>query len=165
MKYLFLVFALALAIYQYCLGINIEIDKNKKIEAINSISYLKISSINLHENIYLGYSESLLYRGLLMEPEGLKSNNIVIYGHRFSVKHPFRKYLIDLDKVRIGDLVIASIKNINYEYEITNILEVLPQETWVLSDTLDQRLTIITCTPAYNPQNRLVIISKLVRKY
>lgn len=167
MRYFLLLFVLTLAIYQYYFGnINIiERDKNKSNQTITNSSFIEIPSISLTEYIYFGYSESLLDKGMLMEPESIKSNNVVMYGHRFSINKPFRKYLIDLDKVKIGDLVTVSIENKKYEYLISSILEVTPQETWVLSETRDKWLTIITCTPAYNPKNRLVVISKLVRKY
>lgn len=160
MRYIYFSFILVFCIYLYYLG-NISFKNNLDLEG----NRIEISSINLYEKIYIGYSTSLLEYGAVIEPGFEERNNLIIYGHRFSNRYPLKKYFFDIDKINLGDVVRVYLKGTTYEYEVENIFEIQPFDTWILSDTNNQKLTIITCTPVLNPKNRLVIISKLVRKY
>jgi sortase A len=123
---------------------------------------LIIPKINLNERIYKGYSLSLMDRGVVIDPDSLKTNNWVIYGHRFSKRNPLKKYLRDLGKLEHGDTVFVRLNKEEFEFEVEEKLVVDPSQIWVTAPTQTPTLTIVTCTPIERPVMRLIIIAKLV---
>lgn len=86
--------------------------------------------------------------------------NVVIAGHvaTLSGLGIFR----DLPKVKAGDIVEVYRGSQVYRYSVVEIRIVAPDATDVMTQTQDATLTLITCFPANNFQNRLVVIGKLV---
>ena len=158
MKHLLFILSTILSIYLLKLGY-----KNVSNNSLTDLNRLVIDSINVDIPMYIGHSVSLLEKGVVVDPNTLNKNNIVIFGHRYSNKHPLKKYLIKVDKVKIGDKVKIFLNTVEYNYIVEKIFTVNPNELWVLSQTQEKTLTIITCTPIYNPINRLIIISRLLR--
>ena len=81
--------------------------------------------------------------------------NTVLVGHRFTYAGPAVFY--HLDKVQKGDHVGIWWGGKAYEYEVYNIEVVPPTEVSVETKNTEPRLTIYTCTPLWNPKDRLVI--------
>ena len=48
-----------------------------------------------------------------------------------------------------------------YTYEVTEIKEVLPNETEVIAETEDERITLYTCS-GFNDSKRIIVIGKRI---
>ena len=69
-------------------------------------------------------------------------------------------YLPSLDK---GDRVIVNYSGVNYEFEVSEMFIVKPEETWVLESNVDEPIiTLITCVPPGTYWKRLIVRAKLV---
>jgi sortase A len=80
--------------------------------------------------------------------------NAAIAGHRTTYLHPF----YDVDKMQPGDdIIIQTIDNKTFTYEMTQQLIVKPTDTWVVDNTPDAQLTLTSCNPRYSAEERIVI--------
>jgi len=88
------------------------------------------------------------------------SGNVVVSAHR----ETFLRKIMDLKQ---GDHILVERDGQTFTYEIEEFRIVKPDDISVAAPTKDNRLTLITCDPAYNagpaPQ-RLVVISRLLVK-
>ncbi|MGB4800337.1 MAG: class E sortase [Candidatus Saccharimonadales bacterium] len=90
-----------------------------------------------------------------------KGGNTVIAGHRFSYTGP-RGIFYFLDKLSAGDDIGLWYHGKLYRYQVESSTTHAPTDTYVQDPTEDARLTLYTCTPLWNPVNRLVVIAKPV---
>jgi LPXTG-site transpeptidase (sortase) family protein len=82
--------------------------------------------------------------------------NYCIAGHSSTI---YKEYFNDLKNVRTGMKIILYDKQKNsYIYTVTDSFVVSPDETWVLDDFCDDRITIITCTD--DGKQRQVVVGK-----
>lgn len=88
-----------------------------------------------------------------------KNGNTVIAGHRFTYTES-RSIFYYLDKLLLGDEIGVKWSGVTYTYKVTSIRVVAPTETSVQASTDDARLTLYTCTPVWNPKDRLVVVAK-----
>jgi sortase A len=87
-----------------------------------------------------------------------KGGNTVIAGHRFSYTGP-RGVFYFLNKLEAGDEIGLWYQGTLYLYTVQSSRTVAPTEVGVQQPTSDTRLTLYTCTPLWNPTNRLVIVA------
>ena len=76
----------------------------------------------------------------------LGKGNYCIAGHNSTI---YAEIFNDLDRIQIGDemyLVDTDEKRTHYLYIVTEYKTVEPNDTWVLNDFGDNRLTVISCT-------------------
>lgn len=92
-----------------------------------------------------------------------KGGNTVIVGHRFTYTNP-RGIFYYLDKVRVGDEIGVVWNHTSYLYKVSSVSTVSPSEVGVQAPTADARLTLYTCTPLWNPKDRLVVVAQLEKK-
>lgn len=74
------------------------------------------------------------------------SGNYCIAGHNSTI---YAEIFNDLDNIKIGTEIYLydnDEKKTCYTYEVSEKLIVNPEETWVLNDFDDDRLTVVTCT-------------------
>lgn len=90
-----------------------------------------------------------------------KGGNMVIAGHRFTYTES-RSIFYYLDKLQIGDEIGVQWNGTMYTYKVVSTEVVPPTATSVQAATDDTRLTLYTCTPLWNPKNRLVVVAKPV---
>ena len=90
-----------------------------------------------------------------------RGGNMVIAGHRFTYTES-RSIFYYLDKLQIGDEIGISWEGKLYTYKVESSRTVPPTEVSVQQPTKDARLTLYTCTPIFNPVNRLVVVAKPV---
>lgn len=126
---------------------------------------LVIPRLDMQEAIY-GGGQGNLMRGVwhvsrTSTPD--KGGNTVLIGHRFTYKTP-RGVFYFLDKVQVGDSITVFWQHQVYEYRVAEIKIVPNTELSVQANTKDPILTLYTCTPVWNPINRLVVIAKPVEK-
>lgn len=87
------------------------------------------------------------------EPGGY--GNYALAAHR---SRAYGKNFNRLEELEMGDEVEVNTGEANYRYTVTDKLLVLPEETWVLSGTKEEKeITLITCHPMKNPTHRLII--------
>ncbi|MBQ6039650.1 MAG: class D sortase [Oscillospiraceae bacterium] len=76
----------------------------------------------------------------------LGKGNYCIAGHNSTI---YAEIFNDLDQIQIGDemyLVDIDANRTRYLYIVTEYRTVEPNDTWVLNDFEDNRLTVISCT-------------------
>ena len=92
--------------------------------------------------------------------------NAVIFGHSalpqlFRSGNPITIFN-PLLQAKLGDSVIVNFANIRYDYQITAITEVSPDEIEVLAQNYSRReLTLITCAPLGTYWHRLVVRAQI----
>lgn len=144
---------------------NISIDRSY-IEDANAV--LEISSLDISGKIFQGEDSSTMDKGFwhfpLSKNPGEKGN-VVIIGHRFMKVPPMKDTFYNLDKIDIGDRINISSDLGEYNYIVLEKKEVEPNDISTIQDTDDYTLTLITCTPLWTSQKRLVVIAKLDKLY
>jgi sortase A len=88
-----------------------------------------------------------------------KGGNTVIAGHRFSYTGP-RGIFYFLDKLQVGDQIGLWYHGQLYTYVVESSATHPATDVYVQQPTSGTRLTLYTCTPLWNPTNRLVVVAK-----
>lgn len=84
--------------------------------------------------------------------------NCVIAGHRTTYSRPF----FSLDALHAGDAVmLIDLSRASYEYEVTQVLIVEPDEVWVMEPTPEPSVTLIACHPRFSARKRIVVKAKM----
>ncbi len=126
----------------------------------NMIGYIRIPKINVELPIYHGTDEKQLQSGAgwwigTSLPTGGEGTHCILTAHTGLVK---AKFFTDVDQLEIGDHFKLNILNRNLEYEIDQILVVLPEE---LSELYVKEgkdyVTLYTCTPYGINSHRLLV--------
>ncbi len=124
---------------------------------------LVVPRLGMQETIYGGGMISLRY-GVWRLPYTStpdKGGNTVLVGHRFTYTEP-RGVFYYLDKVQVGDLITAYWNSKPYQYKVTSINVVPPDDVAVEANTSSPRLTLYTCTPLWNAKDRLIVVAEPV---
>lgn len=125
-----------------------------------------LESLNLQAANWLvleGLIQKALERGVALFPGSTKPGelgNAVLTGH--SSYYPFapgdyKEVFALLPQIQPGAAIIVWQGEKKYTYQVTAKYEVQPAEVAVLEPTLDERLTLITCTPIGTTLRRLVV--------
>lgn len=83
------------------------------------------------------------------------SCNIVIYGHAKE------QFFGPLKKIKIGDSITILTETKWYLYKVNEIKDVSPEQVSVIGPTLEETLTLFTCT-AFLDSKRLVVVAKRI---
>jgi len=130
----------------------------------NQSNHLIIPSMLLDQPIVEGKNMyRALDQGIWRWPDGStpdKGSNTVLVGHRFTYTQPKGVFYF-LDKVRVGDSIGIVWSNRTYVYRVTDTKVVHPNQTSILSPTVEPTLTMYTCTPLWLPKDRLVVTATL----
>ncbi len=100
----------------------------------------------------------------LSSAPGMQGNTVII-AHRFKYIPPRPDTFFNLDKVKVGDKIIIDQTDGTYRYTVIETKVVEKDDRTVLANTTDYRITLITCTPLWTSDKRLVVIGKLDRIY
>ena len=85
-----------------------------------------------------------------------ETGNIVMYGHNWA------NLLGNLSKVKPGDTItLVTRTGVEEQYTVSTVQEVAPNDTSVLSQTTDKRITIYTCI-GFLDSMRLVVVANQV---
>jgi LPXTG-site transpeptidase (sortase) family protein len=143
-------------------------EKNEIVKLEEKNTILKVSSADVDGRVVDGEDANALERGFwyypLSSPPGEKGNTIII-GHRFLHLPPRRDTFFNLEEVKIGDKIVLKQKDDEYKYTVINIRVVDKNDTSILANTTDYRVTLITCTPLWTSEKRLVITGKMNKVY
>lgn len=83
--------------------------------------------------------------------------NAAIAGHRTTYGAPFNR----IDELKAGDEILITTLQGSFRYEVRAQLVVSPDQTEVLKDFGDDRLTLTSCNPKYSARQRIVVVSAL----
>lgn len=141
-----------------------EADKEKYPQLLDSgngmIGYIEIPRINIRDPIYHSIEESVLQKGIghlptTSLPIGGKATHAALSGHRGL---PSSRLFTDLDRVRVGDIILIKVLTRTLAYEVYDIEVVDPDSSGNLEvDPNDDLLTLITCTPYAVNTHRLLV--------
>lgn len=129
----------------------------------DGLTKVTIPKINLDAVVVegTGHRQLLLGPGHMSEtPAPGEIGNSVITGHRDT----FFRHIYELNK---GDQIEVRRNGKLFTYEVTGKKVVQPEDIWVIKQTKDKQLTLITCYPTYYigpAPERLVVFSKLVEQ-
>ncbi len=124
---------------------------------------LVIPSIMLDERIHEGSGEATLSKGVWRRPSTStpdKASNTVMAGHIFTYSTPAVFY--NLHRVQVGERLAVYWEGSEYLYEVKEKVTVPATAVEVEAATSSPVLTLYTCTPLWNPVNRMVVRSELV---
>jgi sortase A len=127
---------------------------------------LLVPAMVLDAPIHEGASMKTLDKGLWRLPHSStpdKGSNTVIVAHRFTYANP-RGTFYHLDKVQNGDTVAVLWHGKKYHYTVVETKRVPATETAVEAPTDTPTLTLYTCTPLWNPKDRLVVRATLQKQ-
>jgi len=126
---------------------------------------LVIAGVNINMPVFLGDTEKTLNKGGWMFPHTSRpelGGNSVIFGHRYMYRPPKSNTFWNLDKVKVGDMMVLTWEGKEYKYKVFEIKIVEPTDLSVIRRTSDSRLTVITCTPLFTTKQRLVVTGALM---
>lgn len=124
---------------------------------------LLVPSMVLEADIHEGASSKVLNQGLWRLPHTSapdKGGNTVIVAHRFTYTNP-RGTFYHLDKVHAGESIAVLWHGKKYTYKVVETKRVPATEVSVEKPTETPTLTLYTCTPLWNPKDRLVVRAEL----
>lgn len=135
-------------------------DYDKALKGKDISGIIEIPKINVKSAILEGTDDRALKYAVGHYPKlgKLGEGNYVLLGHRnYVYGHFFR----DLDDLTKGDEVIITQGSNTYTYEVYESFVVKPEEVWVLKQTKDPIITMITCTPIGTYTDRLIVRASL----
>lgn len=107
---------------------------------------VEITDLNIEAPVLEGTDNKTLSKaaGHFINTGKVGSGNYCIAGHSSTI---YKEYFNDLKKAEIGMQINLYDKEKKcYTYKVSEKFIVEPDETWVLNDFGDNRITIITCT-------------------
>lgn len=147
------------------IGKDTVLDK-KLLEELNTKIF--INSIEVEGNIFEGIDSKTMNKGFWHFPTsnlpGQKGNSVII-GHRYAKLPPNKDTFFNLDKVKVGDKIEVVQLDQTYTYIVTDTKIVEKNDISVLQKYSDYRITLITCSPLWSSNQRLVVIGKLDKLY
>ena len=126
------------------------------------VGRLTILSANINHYVVFGATLNKLEYGpgyILGTSLPGTGGNFAIAGHRTTYGAPFG----NLDKTEVGDSILFQTNTNQYEYLITEVKIVSPEDTYVLGNFGDDRITLSTCHPKFSARQRLVVVGELKR--
>lgn len=140
--------------------------EEKILEDIETV--LKIERLNIEGRILQGESSLRMDEGFWhfpISPFPGQKGNVVVIGHRFMELPPSKNTFFNLDQTRVGERIVITDDYGEYTYIVTDIIESEPNDMSAIKESNDFRLTLITCTPLWTSEKRLLIIGKLDKLY
>lgn len=142
--------------------------ENKIFKVEEKNTKLTIESADIEGKVVDGKDANAMERGFwyypISTPPGEQGNTVII-GHRFLEIPPRKDTFFNLDEVRIGDQILIEQDDTEYTYTVISRKVVEKDNTSVLENTRDYRITLITCTPLWTDEKRLIIVGKMDKVY
>lgn len=124
------------------------------------VAYIEIPKIDIEYVIVKGVEKSAISKAIGYFPDTAlpgMNGNFCLAGHRGGKHGVFFKYLNELE---IGDeIIITDLLANEYIYEVTESFTVEATDVWVLNQTEDATITLVTCND--NGKRRLIVKGKL----
>ena len=138
--------------------------KNTKYFEDHEISgIIEIPKINVSAAILEGTDDKALKYSVGHYPETAQpgeDGNCVLLGHRnYLYGHFFRR----LNELEVGDEIVIKKDENTFTYIVSESFVVSPEDVWVLDQTTDSIITMITCTPIGTYTDRLIVRGVLLK--
>lgn len=118
---------------------------------------IEVPNIKVSAAILEGTDDKALKYSVGHYPETAQpgeAGNCVLLGHRnYLYGHFFRK----LNELEVGDEIIIKKDENTYTYIVSESFVVSPEDVWVLDQTSESIITMITCTPIGTYTDRLIV--------
>ena len=141
-------------------NVNPKLDENYMLA--NMIGIINIKSIDLRSPILKGDTVNNLDLGICelsgTAPIG-SQGNYLLAGHKSRI---YGRHFNRLSEVSVGDIAVVSDGLNSYRYEIYEKLQVSADDTWILADTSESIMTMITCDYTQQPIGRLAVRARLI---
>ncbi|MCC7304374.1 class D sortase [bacterium] len=128
---------------------------------------LHIPRLGIEGAIVEGKDEKMLDQGFWHYPSASPfsaKGNVVIIGHRFLKLPPHRDTFYHLNWVKSGDEITIKTSRGMIRYRVREQRIVSVNDTYVLQQTLNAQITLITCHPLWTSKERLVIIGDRIEE-
>ena len=132
--------------------------------------FLSIPKLDINKAKVIVGGEDLIKSLIHYLPKVLPGEygNVVIFGHSTlpAMYNPkdYKTIFTYLPSMEKGDLVIINMEDLDYEYEVYDMIVINPDQVSVLEQINDASyLTLITCVPPGTYWKRLVVRAKLVK--
>ncbi len=128
-------------------------------DEISAIAIMEIPSIKLTQGVVEGIGDNVLQYYLGHFPESVKpgeAGNFAVAGHRVS---EYTDAFVNLYKIKIGDDIIITTRDKKLTYEVDDMFIVKPDEVYVLDQTEEPTITLVTCT--VGAKERVIVKGKL----
>ena len=125
-----------------------------------AIAQIQAAEMNLDSIVVQGTSVSALRKGpghYIDSTALCATGNAAIAGHRTTYGSPFG----DIANLQYGDEIFVHTPYGSCTYTVTERFIVQPNETWVVKDQGDNRLTLTSCHPKYSAAQRYVVVAQL----
>lgn len=120
-------------------GVPVISEENEE-KTLNAIATLEIPSIKFKDIVISGTTQDSLAQGIgLFEHSNILEGNVCLAGHNST------RFFANLKNVKQGDIIKYSSCLGNREYKITTIKQIEETDWSMLENTIDNRITIITC--------------------
>lgn len=132
-------------------------DADKNLFQSNVIAIVNVPDVDIRYPVVEGTTADILKKSLgHFEGTALPGEvgNFCVAGHRNS---SYARYFNRLDEVNIGDEIIVETRTNKYTYIVTKTFKIHENQTEVLDQTDDKKITLITCTNGYKPKYRIVV--------
>ena len=116
------------------------------IDEINAMAIMEIPSIDLMQGVVEGIQDSVIKYYLGHFPESAlpgEKGNFAVAGHRVS---SYTDAFVNLYKVKPGDDIKITTREKVYTYTINEVFVVEPEDVYVLEETDEATITLVTCT-------------------
>ncbi len=139
------------------------INQNVPVVGISSENLIRRDWSALEKDIQEALQDGVVHYPGTAQPG--QSGNVVITGHSsYFAWDPgrFKDVFALLHEVKVGDKIIVYFNQKEYFYEVYDTKVVMPDQVDVLTQSGENRLTLITCTPVGTNLKRLVVLAKPV---
>lgn len=120
------------------------------------VAKIEIPAIGISRIVVSGITVDQLKRGVGHYPTSPlpgQAGNVSIAGHRTTYGQPFH----NVDKLDPGDQILLTTVQGEFVYEVESLEIVKPEQTEILEDQGDNRLTLIACHPKYSLAERIIV--------
>lgn len=132
-------------------------DSSKDLFKNNVIAIVNIPKVDIRYPVVEGTSVETLKKALgHFDGTALAGEvgNFCVAGHRNS---SYARYFNRLDEVNVGDEIIVETRTDKYTYIVTKSFKIHENQTEVLDQTQEKKITLITCTNGFKPKYRIVV--------
>lgn len=127
-------------------------------------NWLQINKILVNAEILEGRDRQTMNAGLWRLPYSstpANGGNTVIVAHRY-LYLAGGKTFYHLDKLKLADKIKIHWQGVIYNYQVSEIKIVRPEQIEIEAPTTEPILTLYTCTPLWSAEKRLVVRAKLL---
>lgn len=144
------------------------IDFNTADDATDNRDRIQIEKINLEVPFFTGSKDELDKGAWHRFPERGdpdKGGNFILSAHRFNIgttpaETKLRSPFYNLDKLTVGDSMRVFFNGKWYDYKVTKIYSVKPNEVQIEAPSKEAKLTLYSCSLGGSADGRIVIEAK-----